>query len=223
MAFTQADLLRVDHFRGFHNYWEVPAGAETAVCGRWVPGPGADLFRVVGDSLGEVGIIAEDLGDFDLESRTGVDALKAEFGFPGMKVLQFAFGADAEHPFLPHNYTRTCVVYTGTHDNDTVRGWYELSATATEREHARRYTGGDGSDIAWDMIRLAWASVADTAITTAQDLLGLGHEARMNTPATIGAPSWCWRLARGALDGQVAARLLSLTRTYGRMPSTWPG
>ena len=220
MALTQADSVRVDHFRGFYNYWEVPAGEETAIHGQWVPGPGAGLFHAVADALGEVSIIAEDLGDFDVESRAGVDGLRAEFGFPGMKVLQFAFGTDAMDLFLPHNFSHDCVVYTGTHDNDTVVGWYELSSTEAEREYAREYAGSDGSDIAWDMIRLAWASVANTAVTTAQDLLSLGHDARMNTPATVGPPSWCWRLATGALDDQVATRLLSLTRTYGRAPST---
>lgn len=218
MALAQADVVRIDHFRGFYNYWEVPAGEETAVRGRWVLGPGADLFRAVTQALGEVAIIAEDLGDFDAESRAGVDALRAEFGFPGMKVLQFAFGSGPANPFLPHNYRPDCVAYTGTHDNDTAVGWYERTSTEAERDHARRYLRCDGSDIAWDLIRAAWASVAQTAMTTAQDLLSLGHEARMNTPATCGAPNWCWRLLPGALDDRVAARLRELTYLYGRLP-----
>ena len=194
MAFTQADVVRVDHFRGFYNYWEVPAGADTAVDGRWRYGPGADLFRVLISELGEVAIIAEDLGDFDEESRAALDDIQDEFGYPGMKVLQFAFGSGPSDPFLPHNYSPDCVAYTGTHDNDTVSGWYEATSTQNERTYARTYMACDGSDIAWDMIRLAWASVADTAMTTAQDLLSLGHEARMNLPGTIGPPNWTWRL-----------------------------
>jgi len=218
MAFTQADVVRIDHFRGFFNYWEVPAGAETAINGRWLYGPGADLFRAVTSALGEVTIIAEDLGDFDEESRAGVDALQAEFGYPGMKVLQFAFSAGPADPFLPHNYTPDCVAYTGTHDNDTILGWYHVTSTEAERDYARKYLGRDGSDIAWDLIRLAWASVANTTITTMQDLLSLGHESRMNTPSTIGPPNWCWRLLPGALTDHLTARLLELTAIYGRKP-----
>jgi len=218
MAFTQADVMRIDHFRGFYNYWEVPAGAKTAIDGRWLYGPDADLFHAVTAALGEMAIIAEDLGDFDAESRAGVDALQAEFGYPGMKVLQFAFSAGPADPFLPHNFTRDCMVYTGTHDNDTVVGWYRVTSTLAERDYARKYLGSDGSDIAWDLIRLAWASAAHTAITTVQDLLNLGHEARMNLPGTVGQPNWCWRLLPGALTDEVAARLLELTAIYGRMP-----
>ncbi len=223
MAFTQADVVRIDHFRGFYNYWAVPAGEETAVRGRWVCGPGADLFRAVTAALGGVAIIAEDLGDFDAESRAGLDALLAEFGYPGMKVLQFAFDGDADNPFLPHNYRRDCVVYTGTHDNDTTVGWYQETSTEKARDYARRYMGRDGSDIAWDMIRLAWASVADTAMTTAADVLSLGHGCRMNTPATCGAPNWCWRLLPEALNDGVGARLRELTGTYGRLPRVEKG
>ncbi len=216
MAFTQADVVRIDHFRGFYNYWEVPAEEKTAINGRWLHGPGADLFRAVTAALGEVAIIAEDLGDFNEESRAGVDALQAEFGYPGMKVLQFAFGGGPADPFLPHNFTRDCMVYTGTHDNDTIVGWYQVTSTEAERDYARKYLGRDGSDVAWDLIRLAWATVANTAITTVQDLLSLGHGARMNTPSTVGAPNWCWRLLPGALSDEVAARLLELTAIYGR-------
>jgi 4-alpha-glucanotransferase len=215
-AFVQADVARIDHFRGFYNYWEVPADQATAVQGRWVYGPGAALFRAVTAALGDVMIIAEDLGDFDADSRAGVDALQDEFNYPGMKVLQFAFGSDADDPFLPHNYAPECIVYTGTHDNDTVVGWYQATSTGAERDYARRYLGRDGSDIAWDLIRLAWASVAHTAITTAQDLLSLGHEARMNTPGTVGPPNWCWRVRQGALNDAIAGRLLDLTKIYGR-------
>ncbi len=216
MAFTQADVVRIDHFRGFYNYWAVPAGSETAVHGEWRYGPGADLFRTITEALGEVAIIAEDLGEFDEESRAGVDALQEEFGYPGMKVLQFAFGGGTDAPFLPHNFCFDWVAYTGTHDNDTVVGWYEKTSTRHERDYARKYLASDGSDIAWDIIRLTWASTADTAITTAQDLLSLGHEARMNTPGTVGPPNWCWRLTPGTLTNDITARLAELTRVYGR-------
>ncbi|MDE3088337.1 MAG: 4-alpha-glucanotransferase [Chloroflexota bacterium] len=217
-AFLFADVARIDHFRGFYNYWEVPAGAPNAVKGRWLRAPGAELFRAVTAALGDVAIIAEDLGDFDTESRAGVTAQQNEFGFPGMKVVQFAFSSGPSDPFLPHNFTRDFVAYTGTHDNDTAVGWYQESSTERERDYARKYMRCDGSDIAWDLVRLTWASVANTAMTTAQDLLGLGHAARMNTPSTIGPPNWCWRVLPGALNDAVAVRLLEVTAIYGRAP-----
>ena len=223
LAFTQADVVRIDHFRGFYNYWEVPGDADTAIEGRWLYGPGAEMFRVVTRALGDVAIIAEDLGDFDRESRAGVTALQKEFAYPGMKVLQFAFGAGPRDPFLPHNIGRDVVIYTGTHDNDTVVGWYQESATEQDRDYARKYMATNGEEIAWDMIRLAWASVANTAMTTTQDLLKLGHEARMNTPSTVGPPNWCWRLLPGALTDEVAERLLTLTAIYGRRPGVEEG
>lgn len=215
-AFAQADVVRIDHFRGFYNYWEIPAGEKTAVRGRWLPGPGAAFFQTVAAKLGETAIIAEDLGDFDVASRSGVDALQARFGFPGMKVIQFAFGSGPSNPFLPHHFSHpNCIAYTGTHDNDTVTGWYR-TANAAERDFCCKYLGRDSLDIAWDLIRLAWSSVAHTAITSAQDLLGLGSEARFNTPSTCGPPNWCWRLLPGALDDRVAERLGELTEIYGR-------
>jgi 4-alpha-glucanotransferase len=216
MAFTQADVIRIDHFRGFYNYWEVPAEEDTAIKGRWLYGPGADLFHTVTAALGEVAIIAEDLGDFDAESRSGVDALQAEFGYPGMKVIQFAFGSGPNDPFLPHNYPLDCMAYTGTHDNDTIVGWYEETSTDAERDYARKYLGSDGSDIAWDLVRLAWSSVATTAITTVQDLLRLDHKARMNLPGTCGPPNWTWRLLPGLLTDELAGQLLEMTAVYGR-------
>ncbi len=218
MAFTQADIVRIDHFRGFYNYWKVPFGRKTAVKGEWVYGPGALLFHAVTRALGQVAILAEDLGEFDPESRAGVERLRAEFGYPGMKVLQFAFADGSKDPFLPHNYTRDYVVYTGTHDNDTIVGWYER-ASEKERDRVRRYVGRDGSDIAWDLIRLAWSSVATTAMTTAQDLLSLGHWARYNTPSTVGPPNWMWRLLPNVLSDSIANRLRDLTTTYGRSAS----
>jgi 4-alpha-glucanotransferase len=220
MAFTQADVVRIDHFRGFYNYWEIPAGEATAVNGEWVNGPGAQLFQAVVANLGDLPIIAEDLGDMDDESLAGVAAIKEEFRYPGMKVLQFAFGDGPDGDFLPHNFNRDCVVYTGTHDNDTTRGWYEVSSTEEERDYARRYLGSDGSDISWDLIRLACSSPAHTAIVPVQDLLDLGHEHRMNMPGTVGPPNWCWRLKSGALGEGIAGRLLELTSVYGRKPST---
>jgi 4-alpha-glucanotransferase len=220
MAFTQVDVVRIDHFRGFYNYWEVPAEEKTAIEGRWLYGPGAAIFDAVTAALGKVAIVAEDLGDFDDESRAGVDALQAQFGYPGMKILQFAFGSGPDDPFLPHNYpSPDWVVYTGTHDNDTTRGWYQVSSTVQERDYARKYLGRDGSDIAWDLIRLAWASVANTAMTPVQDLLNLGHGARMNTPSTMGPPNWGWRLLPGTLTSDIAERLLTLTAIYGRRAS----
>ncbi len=217
-AFTYADVVRIDHFRGFYNYWQIPAGEKTAVNGKWKHGAGADFFNTVIAALGDVAIIAEDLGEFDAESRAGVEGLQTKFGFPGMKVLQFAFGSGADNIYLPHNYTRDFVAYTGTHDNDTTFGWYHASSSEDERDYARKYTRSDGSDIAWDFIWLAWASVANTAITTAQDLLALGHDARMNTPSTVGPPNWCWRMLPGTLNDAIAARLAELTAIYGRAP-----
>jgi len=215
MAFMLADVVRIDHFRGFYNYWQVPYGATTAEQGKWVKGPGAKLFRAVTQALGEVAIIAEDLGDFDAASRAGVTALQEEFGYPGMKVLNFAFSGDPHHAFLPHNYTRDGVVYTSTHDSNTVVGWYRDEASEKERDFTRRYLGRDGTDIAWDFIRLAWSSVAHTAMTTVQDLLSLGTSARMNAPGSASG-NWQWRVMPGALTDAIATRLNELTTLYGR-------
>lgn len=215
-AFTLADLARIDHFRAFYNYWEVPVTARTAREGQWRFGAGAGLFDAVNRVLGDVRIVAEDLGDFDTASRTGLDELLQRFGFPGMKVLEFAFGGTSEAAFLPHNYTREWVVYTGTHDNDTSIGWWN-SASAEERAFTKRYLHMDGTDIAWDLIRAGWASVANTAMTTVQDILRLGHEARMNLPGVSGPPNWCWRMAAGALDDRLAQELREMTELYGRL------
>jgi 4-alpha-glucanotransferase len=164
-----------------------------------------------------VRIIAEDLGDFDVESRAGLDTLMEQFGFPGMKIVQFAFASTPQDPFLPHNFTRSWVAYTGTHDNDTAAGWWANSSTETERAYAKKYLRSNGTDIPWDIIRAAWGSVANTAMTTAQDLLSLGSEARLNFPGKSGPPNWCWRLGQGELTDQVAARLNDLTFTFGRL------
>ncbi len=218
MAFLQADVVRIDHFRGFNDYWEVPASAPTAEIGQWLPGPGPDIFHTVTAALGDVAIIAEDLGDFTPEARAGVDELQETFRYPGMKIVQFGFGGGPDDHFLPHNFTRDWVAYTGTHDNDTVVGWYQNGASEQERDAARKYLGVSGQDIAWDLIRLTWSSVAGTAMTTAQDLLGLSSAARMNTPGTVGPPNWCWRLPPGALTAGLARRLIELTAIYGRLP-----
>ncbi len=204
------DIVRLDHFRGFAAYWEVPAGQPTAEHGRWVPGPSADFFEAVQRRFGDLPIIAEDLG----EITPDVVELRDHFGLPGMKILVFAFGGGADNPFLPHNYTPNCVVYTGTHDNDTARGWYER-VSETERDHARRYLHTDGQNIAWDLIRTAWASVAVFAIAPMQDLLGLGNEARMNYPGRA-AGNWAWRMSSDAITASLSARLRELNTLYLR-------
>ena len=214
MTFTQADIVRIDHFRGFDAYWEIPAEEPTAMKGRWVKGPGADFFRQMREQLGDLPIIAEDLGVITPEVRF----LRDHFDFPGMKILQFAFGGERNSDFLPHNFaTPNCVVYTGTHDNDTTIGWYN-SANEWERDHIRRYLAVDGRNIAWDMIRLAWMSVADTAVATMQDLMQLGTEARMNFPGKTGG-YWRWRYTPEMLRQNITHRLLELTELYGRIPS----
>ncbi len=215
-AFKLFDIVRVDHFRGFEAYWEVPATEKTAVKGRWVKGPGAALFRAVRKALGNVPIIAEDLGFVTPE----VEELRESLGFPGMKVLQFAFDTDATNEFLPHNYERNCVVYTGTHDNDTTRGWFE-SRSDRERKRVLTYLGTDGREIHWDFIRLAFSSVANTAIVPLQDVLGLGSEARMNYPSRASG-NWSWRCTPDALTDKIAARLCTLAEAYGRTSTDTP-
>jgi len=204
------DIIRLDHFRGFYNYWAVPGDAETAEHGAWRDGPRYDFFDTVIAALGELPLIAEDLG----EPHPGVDALRTHYGFPGMKVLQFAWGSDARNPFLPHNYDKNYVVYTGTHDNDTTRGWYEKASEA-ERDYVRRYLRVDGRDIAWDFIRLAMMSTAVMAVIPLQDAMNLGSEARMNTPA-VAAGNWTWRYLSHQLTEGIQAGLAELVELYGR-------
>lgn len=210
MMLHQVDILRLDHFRGFEAYWEVPAGEKTAVNGRWVKGPGAAFFEALLNALGDVPIIAEDLGVITSE----VKALRDQFGFPGMKILQFAFDGDATNPYLPHNYERNCVVYTGSHDNDTTRGWF-ASAPEPEQAFCLSYLGYRPDDIAWALMRLAAASVAALAIFPVQDVLSLGSEARMNTPSQASG-NWAWRLRADAFTEEHVARLAELVNTYGR-------
>jgi len=214
------DIIRLDHFRGFEKYWEVPGTDTTAVNGRWVPGPGAELFEAAQRTLGPLPIIAEDLGVITPE----VDALREKLGFPGMRVLQFAFGDDPKaDDYKPHNYPRNCVVYTGTHDNNTTIGWFRGDDATTnskdkrekEKQRALKYLGTDSHEINWDFIRLALMSVADTAIVPLQDILGMGSEARMNIPATM-VGNWCWRFTADILTNEIKARLKELTILYGR-------
>jgi 4-alpha-glucanotransferase len=216
------DAVRLDHFIGFQHYWEIPASCPTAVEGRWVEGPGADLFDALQRELGSMPIIAEDLGVVTPEVIT----LRDRYDFPGMRVLQFAFGGDHSwNDHLPHRYPFSCVVYTGTHDNDTTRGWFRALGVRAEagdadarRELAflRRYLGGESTAIHWDMTRLAILSTADLAIIPAQDLLGIGPEGRMNLPSTP-TGNWEWRMEEAALDDRIGARLRDLAETYGRV------
>ncbi|HMQ31457.1 MAG TPA: 4-alpha-glucanotransferase [Chloroflexaceae bacterium] len=211
-AFTQVDILRLDHFRGFAAYWEVPASEATAMRGRWVKGPGAALFARLEQELGALPIIAEDLGLITPD----VEALRDQFHLPGMAVLQFAFGGDPANIYLPHNHTPNSVVYTGTHDNNTTVGWFG-GLDEAGRDHVRAYLGRDGGDIAWDLIRAAMMSVANLAIIPFQDVLRLGADARMNTPGLLGQ-NWGWRFRAEALNEGVAGGLRFLTDLYGRLP-----
>jgi len=205
------DIVRIDHFRGFEAYWEIPATEKTAQKGRWVKGPGAELFNALIDALGTLPIIAEDLGVITPD----VEALRDRFGFAGMKVLQFAFGSGPENPYLPHNHVREAVVYTGTHDNDMTAGWFaELSEE--EKKHVLSYLNSDGGDVAGDLVRAALASVANVAVLPLQDVLGLNSSARMNVP---GKPSgnWSWRFTGEMLKKEDGARLYEMTGLYGRL------
>lgn len=207
------DVLRVDHFRGFDEYYSVPAGSVTAQYGHWEKGPGLELFEILRTKLGDAQIIAEDLG-FLTDS---VAALVRSTGFPGMKVLQFAFDSREESDYLPHNYDKNCVVYTGTHDNDTVRGWYEKMAVA-DRELSVQYLNNRNTpdeEIHWDFIRLAMASVANLCVIPMQDYLGIGSEGRVNTPSTLGS-NWTWRMKPGQTTEALAKRIRQMTKLYGR-------
>jgi 4-alpha-glucanotransferase len=221
-TFEMVDMIRLDHFRGFEAYWEVPATETTAVNGRWVKGPGGALFRAAKEALGELPLVAENLGVITPE----VEAIREEFGFPGMAVLQFAFGTDPQAPtFRPHNYPREVVAYTGTHDNDTTVGWWASKGSGDstrsdedirrERDFAMRYLNTDGTEIQWAFIRAIEASVADTVLIPMQDVLGLGTVARMNRPATAGG-NWRWRYRAGALKPELARRLRELAELYDR-------
>ena len=209
-ALGMVDILRVDHFRGFVEYWAVPAEDKTAAGGSWEKGPGLSLFEAVEAELGDLPIIAEDLGFMTGE----VQKLRRKLGFPGMKILQFAFESEGDNPDYPHNYKRNSVVYTGTHDNDTCMGWIEGAAPAAARR-ALRYIGGRRATFAWDMIRTAWASPACIAVAPVQDLLALGTESRMNYPGRQES-YWTWRLADGALTEKLARKMRALTNRFFR-------
>lgn len=209
------DLIRIDHFRGFEAFWAVKQGEETALNGEWVEAPGKEFFEVLREKLGKLPILAEDLGVITPE----VEALRDQFEFPGMKVLQFAFGSDPANPFLPFNYPRRCVVYTGTHDNDTTLGWFN-QVSDYEKGNLVNYLGSISPDgIQWDLIRLALGSIANLAIIPLQDVLGLGTEARMNFPS-VAEGNWQWRYEAGALHGELSDRLKALTKLFGRAPIT---
>ncbi|MBV7273602.1 4-alpha-glucanotransferase [Clostridium sp. PL3] len=208
---TLYDVTRIDHFRGFESFWQVPYGAPTAVNGKWVKGPGIKLFNAIKEALGEVEIIAEDLGYLTQEVIDFRDAT----GYPGMKVLEFAFGTREENDYLPHNYEKNCIVYTGTHDNDTVMGWFE-NAEKGSIEFAKRYLKLNKREgYNWGFIRGALSSVSKLAIAQIQDYLGLGSEARMNLPSTVGG-NWIWRVKKEYLNNRLAKKINKITRLYGR-------
>ena len=220
-TFDLVDVVRVDHFRGFEAYWKVAGDATTAERGEWVKGPGERLFAAVEAALGKLPIVAENLGVITPE----VEDLRRRFGYPGMAILQFAFGSDPQgSTFIPHNYERHLVAYTGTHDNDTTVGWWNgeggnstRSATDVEAERAFAldYLKSDGAEVHWDFIRAVIASVADLAIVPLQDVLGLGSEARMNLPGRAGG-NWGWRFGEGDITPEITERLRRMTDIYGR-------
>jgi 4-alpha-glucanotransferase len=215
--FQIADIIRIDHFRGFEAHWQIPAAEKTAINGEWVKGPGIGFFMKIARNIGSLQIIAEDLGVVTPE----VEELRDRLQYPGMKILQFAFDSNADNAYLPHNYTTTnCVVYSGTHDNDTTVGWYLSDrVNSLGKERARRYAHSDGNEIHWDFIRLAYSSIADIAIIPLQDALGFGSDCRMNTPSTSEG-NWRWRCAGRFLQGGLAARLYDETAFYGRLPKS---
>ena len=210
------DIIRIDHFRGFAGYWEVPGDAPTAEHGRWVSAPGHDFFTAVRSALGELPILAEDLGVITPD----VEELRDAFDLPGMRILQFAFGSGPGYKFLPHHYPENCVVYTGTHDNDTALGWYQR-VPEQEKAFYRRYMDRDGSQVGWDLLRGVWSSVAVFGLAPLQDFLGLDNSARMNYP---GNPSgnWSWRMPAAALTDKLQARIKELNYLYSRDKDALP-
>ena len=206
------DCIRIDHFRGFDEYYSIPAGDETAEHGHWEPGPGMSLMQVLKDALGDVNVIAEDLGFL----TDGVRRLLHDSGFPGMKVIQFAFDSREESDYLPHNYEKNCVVYTGTHDNDTILGWMKQAPknSVKKAKEYLRMTKEEGYN--WGMMCGAWMSSANLAVVTMQDLIGLGSSARMNIPSTLGG-NWTWRALPGQINAPLANKLHHKTELYGRL------
>ncbi len=209
------DIVRIDHFRGFEAYWEIPAEEPTAVRGEWVKGPGDDFFHALAGHFPDLPIVAEDLGTITQEVRD----LMARFGLPGMKLLVFAFGDDlATNPYVPHNHEKNCLVYTGTHDNNTVKGWFTAELREDDKARLFRYLGRevDPARISEEMVRMAMMSVANTAILPMQDLLGLGEEARMNRPARTDG-NWQWQLVAEQIEPERAEEIRGMTETYGRL------
>ncbi|MDX1776691.1 MAG: 4-alpha-glucanotransferase, partial [Desulfobulbales bacterium] len=215
LILSMMDMVRIDHFRGFEAYWEIPAREKTAINGKWVKGPGIPFFTHIKEKLGTLPIIAEDLGFI----TPPVEKMRDQLGLPGMKILQFAFESDAKNPYLPHNFTRTnTIVYTGTHDNNTTLGWF-LGGNVSEetRNRIRQYLNSyDDTKISWEMTRLAMSSTAVLAVTPLQDILGFGEDCRMNTPGTR-TGNWRWRCAPGFLESSLEQRLYDLTRFYNRL------
>ncbi len=208
--FELFDFVRIDHFRGFEAFWEIPGSAETAIEGHWVKAPGEALLSALQQTFHDLPLVAEDLGIITPE----VDALRNRFGLPGMKILQFAFGGDASNPYLPHNHEKKSVVYTGTHDNDTTKGWYAM-LTEAEKKHVAAYFGHPGEEMPWPLIRAALASVACLAMLPMQDILALDGEHRMNTPGTAEG-NWRWRFSWEQVDPGLPAHLSGLMHLYGR-------
>jgi len=212
--FQLYDILRIDHFRGLASYWAVPYGEETAIDGEWIDAPGYDLFKAIYNAFGDIHIIAEDLGVM----TDDVVALRESYNLPGMKILQFAFNDTPDNEFLPHTYDKNCVVYTGTHDNDTTLGWY-VQATEEEKIYLHDYLDFSSNDVAWALIKMAWASTANIAIAPMQDFLQLDTNARMNLP---GKPTgyWQWRMQENAIDNNLIAFVNKITLTYNRTDDT---
>jgi 4-alpha-glucanotransferase len=208
--FNLVDIVRIDHFRGIDAHWEIPADSLTAEIGRWVSGPGEEFLDAMHKGLGSLPLIAEDLG-FITES---VKQLRDRYDFPGMKIFQFGLEGGHDESFLPHAYPQNCVAYTGTHDNDTSRGWYEGTSEEIQ-DRARRYISSDGEHFAWDLIRALWASQAWTTVAPLQDFLELPTEARMNYPGTVEG-NWKWRVLEDQLTDELAGRVRELNENYGR-------
>ncbi|MGH9580867.1 MAG: 4-alpha-glucanotransferase, partial [Terriglobales bacterium] len=212
-ALATCDIIRIDHFRGFDQYWEIPAAEPDATRGRWVDGPRDALFAALKNALGELPLIAEDLGYITPE----VHALRHRLGMPGMRVLQFAFDNPGAHIYLPHRFETNTVVYTGTHDNDTLLGWWRSGASAEVKRQAEAYLGTDAEGIHWAFIRAALDSPADLCVLPLQDVLGLGREARMNTPSKAKG-NWIWRYSQRALTLKLARKLAAMTEVADRLP-----
>ena len=207
------DITRIDHFRAFDSYWAIPFPAENAIGGSWLEGPGIEFFNKMKEAIGDIEIVAEDLGTL----TPGVIQLLKDSGYPGMKVLEFAFDSGEENDYLPHNYTENCVVYSGTHDNDTLMGWHDNTASDSDKAHAWSYCHISPEEgFNWGIIRTAYESKANYAIIQIQDILGLGSEARINTPSTLGG-NWEWRIDSSALTNELAAKLKDLATRTGRM------